>query len=66
LYNEKEKLLSLEEIEKFIKEKKEIFDKNGDKIKKEEKQKIAWKLKENKDKDNLNNKPYWQQALIIL
>lgn len=66
LYDEEKNLLSSKEILGFLWEKKELFDKTGRKIKKEEKEEIEKKLKENKDKDNLANKPYWQQALIIL
>jgi regulator of sigma E protease len=66
LYDEEKNILSSKEILSFIKKDKDFFDKSGKKITKEERKKIEEMLKENNDEDNLTNKPYWQQALIIL
>jgi len=66
IYDENKKLLNNEEIEKKIKNNKEIYYQNWEKIKEKEKNEILNKIKENKAPYNLMNKPAWQQAIIIL
>ncbi len=55
-----------ENIEKILKSDKKVFDKDWDEISELNKKEILKQLKENKDNDNLVNKPYWQQSIVIL
>ncbi len=66
VYNEKKELYNNADLEKDLLENKDIFDKDWEKIKSDDKQIILKKLKENKADYNLMNKPAWQQAIIIL
>lgn len=66
LYDAEKKLIPSNELEIFIKEKKEVFTKDWLKLSKTEKDIILQKLEENKADYNLNKKPIWQQAIIIL
>ena len=66
VYNEKKELYNNVDLEKDLLENKDIFDKDWEKIKSDDKQIILKKLKENKADYNLMNKPAWQQAIIIL
>ena len=66
LYDKDKKFLDNEALEKYISEKKDIFDKFWDKIFEEDKKEILRILEENKADYNLTNKPAWQQSIIIL
>ncbi len=66
VYNEKKELYNNADLEKDLLENKDIFDKDWEIIKSDDKQIIIKKLKENKADYNLMNKPAWQQAIIIL
>jgi hypothetical protein len=59
LYNDKN-------LEKDIIKNKDIFDKNKEKLTKDDKKEILKRLKENKAPYNLSNKPAWQQSIIML
>lgn len=55
-----------EELEQILKSDKMIYDKDFDEISLSNRKEIFKQLSENKDKDNLINKPYWQQSIVIL
>ena len=55
-----------ERLEQDLKNKKDIFDKDWNKIWEKLKEEITKKLKDNNASYNLVNKPYWQQAIVIL
>lgn len=54
------------QLEKDIKDQKDIYDKKGEQVPESIKQEILQKLLENKADHNLSNKPAWQQMIIIL
>lgn len=66
VYYKNNKIYNNVDLEKDIKNNKDIFDKNWDKIWKFEIDEILIKLKENNAPYNLWNKPAYQQAIIIL
>jgi hypothetical protein len=66
VYNINKELYNNSDLEKDIKNKKDIFDSKWEKITKKDKDEILKKLKENRADYNLMNKPAWQQAIIIL
>lgn len=66
VYNQKKELYNNINLEKDIKLWKDIFFKSWKKIWQYEKEEILNKLNENNSKENLMNKPAWQQAIIIL
>ncbi len=66
VYNKKKKLYNNEDLEKDIKDSKDVFDKFWKKISVLEKEEILKSLKENKASYNLMNKKAWQQSIIIL
>lgn len=66
VYNKAKKLLSRNELKTYLEEKKEIFDKHGEKIDLLTQESIAQAFEELKANDNLWVKPAWQQAIIML
>lgn len=69
LYNENGEIYNNENLKKSILEKKEIYQKIKDKLIKlteDEIKTVSEKLLENKANDNINNKPIWQQSIIML
>ena len=66
LYDKEKKLYDNERLEQDLKNKKDIFDKDWNKIWEKLKEEITKKLKDNNASYNLVNKPYWQQAIVIL
>lgn len=66
LYSKEKKLLSNKEIIEKIKKKEDLYNKAGEKFSSQHIKEITKKIEENLDKDNLINKPYWQQSIIIL
>lgn len=66
VYDEHKKRLKVWKLEKYIQEKKDIYDKYGKKISKSDYHFIENKISENHDADNLINTPYYAQAIIIL
>lgn len=66
LYSKNWKILSQEEIKEKIKNNDSLYDSSWEKISSTILKEIAKKMEENLDKDNLVNKPYWQQSIIIL
>ena len=66
VFNKKWKLYNNEKLEKALKKWKKIYDKKGIEVPKESRKMILKKLQENRADYNLMNKPYWQQAIIIL
>ncbi len=55
-----------EELKKILQSETVVYDKEWIIISNEERDYILKLLKENEDKDNLLNKPYWKQSIIIL
>jgi len=66
LYNKEKKLLSQKEILKYIEDKKEIFEKNGNKISKNTEKQIEKLIKDSFENDSLVQKNYFKQSIIIL
>ncbi|PZM86749.1 hypothetical protein DLH72_00145 [Candidatus Gracilibacteria bacterium] len=66
IYDENKKKLRNEQIEKYILEKKDLFDKNLEKISENDKKEILKIINENKADYNLTNKSAWKQSIIIL
>lgn len=66
VFDENKKLYNNLDLEKALKEKKDIFYKSGEKIWTQEKQEINRLLNENNASYNLANKSSIQQAIIIL
>lgn len=66
VYNQEKKLYNNFDLEKDIKDWKDIFDIKWTKLSKAEKEEILKSLDENNAEYNLANKPSWQQAIIIL
>jgi len=71
LYDINKNLYNNDNLEKDIKAKKEIYSEGNSskdltKLSDEEKEEVLEKLLENKSSDNLNNKPIWQQSIVIL
>jgi len=66
LYNKEKKLLSQKEILKYIEDKKEIFEKNGNKISKNIEKQIEKLIKDSFDNDSFIQKNYFKQSIIIL
>lgn len=71
LYDINKNLYNNDNLEKDIKAKKEIYSKDNSsknliKLTSEEKEEVLEKLLENKSSDNLNNKPIWQQSIVML
>lgn len=66
VYDKNKKLYNNENLEKDIKDNKDIYDKNWEKIAENIKSEILEKLKDNYAKDSLISKSAWKQAIIIL
>lgn len=66
VYDGEKKLHNNESLSKAIKNKQDIFDKDGEKLSVSIIEEIEKKLKENEAKDSLQSKPAWQQAIIML
>ena len=66
VFNKKWKLYNNEKLERDLKKGKKIYDKKWKEVWKKAAKTILQKLKDNKADYNLSNKPYWQQAIIIL
>lgn len=66
IYDKDKKSYEQEDLKKILESDIIVYDKDWNKISNEEKKWILKLLKENEDKDNLTNKPYWQQGIIIL
>ena len=65
-YDKSWRLYNNKDLEKDLKAGKKIFSKNWETLTEEIKEEILKKLQENNADYNLINKPYWQQAIIIL
>ena len=66
VFNKKWKLYNNEKLEKTLKKWKKVYDKKWLEVNKKSRKIILKKLEENRADYNLMNKPYWQQAIIIL
>lgn len=66
IFDEKKQLYNNATLEKAILEKKDIFDRDWQKISENIAEEILKKLQENVSKDSLLTKPYYQQAIIVL
>lgn len=66
VFDENKKLYKSNELEKAIKEWKDVYTKDWQKLHKSEKEEILKKLEENKADYNLMKKPIWQQSIVIL
>lgn len=66
VYDKNKKLIKHEDLKKLLESDIEVFDIDQVLISGADKKLILEKLKENDDKDNLLNKPYWQQSIVIL
>lgn len=66
VYDKEKKLIKHEDLKKVLESDIEVFDVDQVLISGSDKELIMDKLKENEDKDNLLNKPYWQQSIVIL
>ena len=66
VFDKDKKLLSNQELEKYINNWDEIFSEDWKSLSKKEKEDILEKIKENKASYNLVNKPFLQQSIIIL
>lgn len=66
IYDKDKKSYSQEELKKILESDIEIFDKLWNSISEDDRKNILIELNKNQDKDNLVNKPYWQQSIIIL
>nr|MDD3719907.1 site-2 protease family protein [Candidatus Gracilibacteria bacterium] len=66
IYDENKNLYKQEDLGKVLKSSKIIFDKLGNKISNSDRSELLAKINENNDKDNLINKSYWQQSIVIL
>ncbi|NDK08658.1 PDZ domain-containing protein [Candidatus Gracilibacteria bacterium] len=66
VYDKSKKIIKHDELKKVLESDIEVFDVDQVLISRTDKELILEKLKENDDKDNLLNKPYWQQSIVIL
>lgn len=66
IYDENKNLYKQEDLVKVLKTDKTVFDRNWDNVIDSDRNFLLRKLNENNDKDNLVNKPYWQQSIVIL
>lgn len=66
IYDKNKKIIKQEELKKILKSENETFDIDWIMLTNDDKKMVLDKLKENEDKDNLINKPYWQQSIIVL
>lgn len=66
IYDKNKKLIKQEELKKILKSENETFDIDWILLTNDDKKMVLDKLKENEDTDNLINKPYWQQSIIVL
>lgn len=66
IYDENKNLYKQEDLGKVLKSSKIIFDKLWNKISNSDRSELLAKINENNDKDNLINKSYWQQSIVIL
>ncbi|MDD3302011.1 MAG: site-2 protease family protein [Candidatus Gracilibacteria bacterium] len=66
VYNKDGKLYKQEELVKVLKSDTSVYDAKGNKISKEEREDALQKIKENSDEDNLINKSYIKQSIVIL
>lgn len=66
LYDENKKFLNNQDLEVFIKQGKNIFSKDWEKISENDKKEILEILEENKKDYNLSKKSWWKQSIIIL
>ncbi len=66
IYDKDKKSYPQEELKKILESDIEIFDKLWNSISEDDRKNILIELNKNQDKDNLVNKPYWQQSIIIL
>jgi regulator of sigma E protease len=66
IFDKEKKSYKQEELKNILQSETVIYDKEWIIIWDEEREYILKMLKENEDKDNLLNKPYWKQSIIIL
>jgi membrane-associated protease RseP (regulator of RpoE activity) len=66
LYDKNRKKFSNDDLARAIRTKEDIFDKEGKIIDSETLNVVYERLEENNADYNLNNKPAWQQSIIIL
>ncbi|MFA5916867.1 MAG: site-2 protease family protein [Candidatus Gracilibacteria bacterium] len=66
IYDKDKKSYPQEELKQILESDTEIFDKLGNSISEDDRKNILIELNKNQDKDNLVNKSYWQQSIIIL
>jgi len=66
IYDKDKKSYPQEELKQILESDIEIFDKLWNSISEDDRKKLLIELNKNQDKDNLVNKSYWQQSIIIL
>jgi regulator of sigma E protease len=66
IYDKDKKSYPQEELKQILESDTEIFDKLWNSISEDDRKNILLELNKNQDKDNLVNKSYWQQSIIIL
>lgn len=66
LYNKENKILWAKALEEALEKKQAIYFSDKTQIWETIRQEIIKKIQQNSDKDNLNMKPEWQQAIIML
>jgi regulator of sigma E protease len=66
IYDKDKKSYPQEELKQILESDTEIFDKLWNSISEDDRKNILIELNKNQDKDNLVNKSYWQQSIIIL
>lgn len=66
VYSKDWNFLSLWDIKKKISHDEKLYYKNGEVIWKNEREGLRHMISENDDKENLHQKPYWQQSVVIL